>query len=488
MLRVYIINGDKTALPGEHRERDNDLQAMDRWLASECRESYTASAISTRRRDPPVSRRHGEMMRHSTIRTEIVMRTGITMPQLGRRSRYATLFIAAGAFAILCGVGGSRVALAASPQAGNVDELRPLHANAMDVDEGRRLAQTTCSKCHGAEGISATAGVPNLAGQRPAYIFRELRAYVSGARNNNTMNGAIRFLSIDALVDVAAYYATLEPAQPTSTSETKDEADPMLAGKAAAAGCAGCHGEIGVSQTPGVPSLVGQDPKYLVAAMGAYKGSQRKNDIMKAMIGSVPDASMNNIAMFYALQKPSRTKNAVTGNAKTGEALAAGCAGCHGAKGVSGNPSTPSLAGQDAQYLTAALHGYKSGTRSDATMKGLAAGLDESGIKNVTAYYASLQPQQPNVSRPLSTAQWVERCNRCHGVNGNSTNPSRPALAGQRMDYLQKVLTAYRTGARRSPEMAAMADVLSEDDVRNLAAYYAHQRARAVVYVPIPTK
>ena len=430
-------------------------------------------------------------MRDKTFCIETVTRTGIVESRVGRKSRRVTSIIAAtatvGALAMMCWVGTSQIALAQN-KSGTVDELSPLRANAMDVEEGKHLAQTTCSKCHGAEGISTTAGVPNLAGQRPAYLFRELRAYISGARNNNIMNGTVRFLSTDALVDVSAYYAALEPAQPATVSGARDDADPAQAGKVAAVGCAACHGEIGTSQMPGVPSLSGQDPKYLAATMAAYKNGQRKNDIMKGMIARVTDADQNNIALFYALQKPNRVQAAAAGNAKAGEALASVCAGCHGNKGVSGNPATPSLAGQDSQYLTAALQSYKGGFRSDATMKGLAAGLDDASMKNVAAYYASLQPQQPNVSRPLSTAQWVERCNRCHGVNGNSTNPSRPALAGQRMDYLQKVLTAYRSGARRSPEMAAMADVLSEDAIKNLAAYYSRQRARAVVYVPIPTK
>jgi cytochrome c553 len=109
-------------------------------------------------------------------------------------------------------------------------------------------------------------------------------------------------------------------------------------------------------------------------------------------------------------------------------------------------------------------------------------------ITNLAAFYAGLQPQAPDVRKPLSTAQWVERCDRCHGVNGNSTDPRIPALAAQREEYLQSVLGAYRTGARRSPEMAAMSDVLSENAVRSLAAYYAHQKARAVVYVPIPPR
>jgi len=237
-----------------------------------------------------------------------------------------------------------------------------------------------------------------------------------------------------------------------------------------------------------MPSLVGLDSKYLVTAMEAYKGGQRKNDTMKAMIASAADANLNNIALFYALQKPARAQTAAAGSPTAGQALAAGCAGCHGAQGVSGNPATPSLAGQDAQYLAAALHGYQDGSRSDATMKGLTAGLDDAAIKNLAAYYASLQPQPPNVRKPLTAAQWVERCDRCHGVNGNSTDPHLPALAAQREDYLQKVLDAYRSGARRSPEMAAMAEVLSENDVKNLAAYYARQKARAIVYVPIPTR
>jgi cytochrome c553 len=56
------------------------------------------------------------------------------------------------------------------------------------------------------------------------------------------------------------------------------------------------------------------------------------------------------------------------------------------------------------------------------------------------------------------------------------------------VDYLQTVLHAYRTGARKSPQMAAMSDVLTEEDVENLADYYANQTARAFVYVVVPSK
>ena len=81
-----------------------------------------------------------------------------------------------------------------------------------------------------------------------------------------------------------------------------------------------------------------------------------------------------------------------------------------------------------------------------------------------------------------------ERCDRCHGVNGNSTDPRVPALAAQRADYLERILNAYRTGARKSTAMSAMSKVLTEADVGMLAAYYSQQKARAVVYVQLPAK
>jgi cytochrome c553 len=222
--------------------------------------------------------------------------------------------------------------------------------------------------------------------------------------------------------------------------------------------------------------------------MKAYKDGQRKNDTMKAMVASLNDSTMNDLALFYALQKPARAKTPATGDVAAGKAAAASCNGCHGEGGVSGSPGTPSLAGQDAQYIAAALAEYKSGARANDTMKGLASTLDDKGMKNLAAYFASQTPQAPNVRKPLSTADWVERCNRCHGVNGNSTDPRFPMLASQRIEYLQKALLDYKGGTRKSGEMHAMAGGLSDADIDNLASFYAYQKARAVLFVPLPGK
>jgi len=366
-------------------------------------------------------------------------------------------------------------------------ELRPLYATVDDIADGRRLAESSCASCHDANGISSVSGIPNLAGQRPSYLYLEMKAYQEGRRDIGAMTNAVKFLSDDALVKVAAYYASLDPAQPAAGGPNP-VSDPLQAGKVAAASCAGCHGEKGVSSTSGIPSLAGLYPQYLVAAMKAYRSGQRKHDLMKALMAAVRDTDMNNIAQFYAARKPARAQSAAPGNREAGKAAAAACAGCHGAEGISATPATPSLAGQDAQYLAVALRDYKSGSRSDETMRGLASPLDNKAMQDLAAFYAALEPQEPNVPKPLSAEEWAQRCNRCHGQNGNSTDPRYPALAAQRADYLDKVLHAYKTRERRSPEMAAMSDGLADADIENLAAYYARQKARAVVFVTIPSK
>ena len=379
-------------------------------------------------------------------------------------------------------------AVAQPVAAGTSDELRPLYAMPEEVAEGKRLASTSCAGCHGANGINTNPGVPNLAGQRPAYLYIEMKAYQSGTRGDSAMNNAVKFLSNDAMVKVAAYFASLDPPTPSATGAPVN-IDPVQAGKTVAtAACAGCHGNTGISQIPGIPSVVGLDPKYLVDAMKAYKTGLRKNDTMKAMLASVGDGAINNISLFYALQKPARAKASAVGDPAAGKNAAASCGGCHGEQGVSASPATPSLAGQEAQYLVVALQAYKNGSRADETMKGMVAALDDNAMKNLAAFYAAQEPKAPNVRKPLTTEEWTQRCDRCHGLNGNSTDPRLPMLASQRVDYLAKVLHDYQTGARKSPQMAAMADVLTEQDIDGLAAHYARQKARAVVFVPQPSK
>jgi cytochrome c553 len=386
---------------------------------------------------------------------------------------------------VLLGVSFSATGQPATVKPAAGEDLRPVYANAADIAEGKRVAESACARCHGALGISPARGTPHIAGQRAGYLHQQLRAYQQGSRPQSPMSGAVRFLRDDALVNVAAYYASLEPPRP-SGAKAKAESDPLQAGASAAAACGGCHGESGVTATPGTPSLAGLEPKYFAAAMAAYKSGGRRNDLMKSFASGLSDPSIGNIALHYALQKPQKAKTAAAGDAAAGKTAAAACAGCHGETGVSSIPGTPSLAGQDAQYLAAATQAYRDGARSDETMKGPAAALDAKAVKDVAAFFAAQTPHAPNVRKPLSLADWTARCDRCHGVNGNSLEPSIPALAAQRADWLEISLGAYRKGERKSSTMAAMSAQLSDEDVKALAAHYARQTARPVVYVLVP--
>lgn len=67
-------------------------------------------------------------------------------------------------------------------------------------------------------------------------------------------------------------------------------------------------------------------------------------------------------------------------------------------------------------------------------------------------------------------------CAACHGATGDSQNAQFPKLAGQSPVYLIKQLQAFKSGARTSPVMAPQAAGLSEQDMKDLAAYFAAQK------------
>ncbi len=67
-------------------------------------------------------------------------------------------------------------------------------------------------------------------------------------------------------------------------------------------------------------------------------------------------------------------------------------------------------------------------------------------------------------------------CAGCHGADGNSTVATFPILAGQHADYLVQALKDYKSGKRKNAIMQAQAAGLSEEDMENLAAYFASQK------------
>lgn len=75
-------------------------------------------------------------------------------------------------------------------------------------------------------------------------------------------------------------------------------------------------------------------------------------------------------------------------------------------------------------------------------------------------------------------------CAACHGPAGNSFNPVWPKLAGQGAPYTFKQLQKFKSGERMNPVMAAQVANLSEQDMLDIAAYYAQQTGNAGAALP----
>jgi cytochrome c553 len=69
-------------------------------------------------------------------------------------------------------------------------------------------------------------------------------------------------------------------------------------------------------------------------------------------------------------------------------------------------------------------------------------------------------------------------CAACHGADGNSSIAMYPKLAGQHASYIAKQLAEYKSGARKNPIMNAQVAPLSDQDIQDLAAYFASQKAQ----------
>jgi len=66
----------------------------------------------------------------------------------------------------------------------------------------------------------------------------------------------------------------------------------------------------------------------------------------------------------------------------------------------------------------------------------------------------------------------AQSCVSCHGMNGRSTNPNNPNLAGQKKNYLIKSMKAYKTGDRKDAMMSSLMGSLTDADIENLAEFF----------------
>jgi cytochrome c553 len=86
---------------------------------------------------------------------------------------------------------------------------------------------------------------------------------------------------------------------------------------------------------------------------------------------------------------------------------------------------------------------------------------------------ASAVAQPTFAADPAAGRKKAARCSACHGLDGVAKMPNVPHIAGESELYLSKQLKAFRGGERKDPQMSMMAKNLSDDDIADIAAYYA---------------
>lgn len=345
---------------------------------------------------------------------------------------------------------------------------------AADLGAGKTIVERDCKACHGLNGKGIAPAIPNLAAQRERYLFNSLKEYKDGKRSHAALKNMTTNMTEADLRNVAAYFASMPPIANASATDVK-HSSPYEQGKVLAAACAKCHGEDGNSKIPGTPTLAGQQPHYLVAAIQEYHQGDRAKNAMRSSMRDTDKLELESLALYFAAQTPVKRDQPARGDPAAGEPASAMCGGCHGSHGVSVDAATPSLAGQDAEYLVKATKAYRT-TRKNWGMQRYVAGLGDKDIDNIAAFYASQAPKAADTV-PTSTQELAAKCDRCHDQDATATMAA-PKMKGQDKDYLVMALRAYRDDKRESSTMHRMSFTYSNAIIESLSSWYASQPAK----------
>ena len=189
-------------------------------------------------------------------------------------------------------------------------------------------------------------------------------------------------LAAAALVGVAA-----APAEAYDAEAGRQKAEAI---------CAGCHGSGGNSSIATVPSLAGQQARYIVLALYQFRAGNRKSEQMTQFAAPLSDDDLGNLGDYYSAQKPAAPQRATLDpqQAAAARLLAArdNCVQCHGPN-LAGQEGVPRLAGLHSDYLKQQLQGFKAATRGDidGNMSSAAQALSAADIDLLAQYISSLR-------------------------------------------------------------------------------------------------
>jgi cytochrome c553 len=175
------------------------------------------------------------------------------------------------------------------------------------------LLARRCEHCHGAEGFSATASTPNLAGLDKLALWKEMEDFRSGKRSSAIMEPIATSLTSRDVSDLAAYFAMLpifsdpqdnrvfpqSPSDPRQAS-TASRLTTFGDGERGIPPCQACHGP--VAYRIGAPALMAQNADYILSQLDAFARGLRSNDIdmpMRTIAGLLSEDERHDLAAYY---------------------------------------------------------------------------------------------------------------------------------------------------------------------------------------------
>lgn len=322
------------------------------------------------------------------------------------------------------------------------------------------------------DGRGRTAEIPNLAAQPEEYLVEAMNAYREGRRHHAALQELFGSFSGASIRNIAAFYSALPPLPP----EAIEVADGHVyrEGAEVARRCTGCHGEQGISDSRGVPSLAGQQPAYLIVSTQEYASGERGHAGKEEMLRGLQQVDVEKMAMYFASQVPQPRDPPGFGDPARGEPLSAVCGSCHGARGISRDPLIPNLAGQEPVYLVEALKAYRAHERSH---KDMVTDKSDEEFEDIAAFYAVQEPASATRSED-DLIEVVAKCDRCHDRAGGDSAIILPRLNGQHPEYLLRVMKEYRDEDRGNSMMHKMSAGYSDELLQEIASYYAKRAPR----------
>jgi cytochrome c553 len=166
--------------------------------------------------------------------------------------------------------------------------LLSLMASSSHAAGPSETAKTVCATCHGLDGNSTDPQYPKLAGMDQEYLMRQLKAFASGKRREETMAGIVAGIDPNDFSTLAAYYGKLKP-----TRGQVVDAQLAVQGKtlyndgntdSGVPACAGCHQPDGKGNAR-FPRLAGQHQAYILKQLADYKSGRRATDPLMTTVG-----------------------------------------------------------------------------------------------------------------------------------------------------------------------------------------------------------